>query len=917
MTGIVLDGKIRVPRQRRDAVDRPRLLHRLADATRTPLTVVSAPAGFGKTTLLTQWLATRPTAGGAAWVSLDASDDDPVVFWRYVVAAVHVVRPQVAARAHDLLTAGRSSTDAVLAVLLNDLAILDQDLVVVLDDAHTVTSPEVRDHLAVFLERLPDRVHVVIAGRSDPALPLARRRAGGDLLEIRADDLRFTLGEATTYLGDVSGLGLDADAVALLEDRTEGWIAALQLAALSMRDRPDLPGFIAGFAGDDRYVVDYLVEEVLSRQPEPVRRFLLRTSVLARMEASLCDAVVDQGGSRAVLAALERDNLFVVPLDDRRHAYRYHHLFGDVLRARLLDEEPGLVVDLHARASRWYETRGDPDEAFRHALEAGDVERAADLLEVAVPALTRDRREATVRARMAAIPDEVLRLRPVLHLGYVAALMARGEIAEVDRRLTEIGHWLTADDRDPADVAEHPVVVDREAFAQLPGGVAVYRAARTLLTGDVTGTIEHARRVLDLVREDDHVLRGSASGLLGLAHWHRGELAAAERLYHDAIGHLRRAGNLSDALGCSLALADIQQTAGRLDDARTTFEEGLRLGTTPDPPLRGTGDLHVGLARVLTETGDLTGAVAHLEAAQELGEHAGLPQNAYRWRLESARVRAAQGDVPAALHLIGEAEGVFTTDFSPDVRPLPAVRARLHLIQGDLGSVAAWARGAGVGTQDAPSYLREYEHLTLVRLHLARARAGQVDHLDDTVALLGRLEVAALDGGRTGSVVEILALRALALQAAREDRAALAALARAVELAAAHGFVRVFLDEGTPVLVLLQHLARRADAPDHTRHVLAVARGTAPAGARGRAALPVAPPRTPVEALTARELDVVRLLASDLGGPEIARELVVSINTVRTHTKSIYAKLGVTSRRAAVRRARELGFLGVAGGDPR
>ncbi|WP_372594211.1 LuxR C-terminal-related transcriptional regulator [Actinotalea sp.] len=917
MTDLVLDSKIRVPRRRRTAVGRPRLLRRLDEATHTPLTFVSAPAGFGKTTLLTEWLATEPAAAGAAWVSLDVSDNDPVVFWRYVVAAVHAVRPQVATRAHDLLTAAQTPTDAMLAVLLNDLAALDADLILVLDDFHVVTSLEVRDHLTVFLERLPDQVHVVIAGRSDPALPLARWRASGDLLEIRASDLRFTFEEAMTYLRDVSGLGLDADDVALLEDRTEGWIAALQLAALSMRGRHDLSGFISGFAGDDRFVVDYLVEEVLSRQAEPVRRFLLRTSVLAQMEASLCDAVVGQGGSQAMLASLERDNLFVVPLDDRRHAYRYHHLFGDVLRARLLDEEPAHVAELHARASRWCETHGDLDEAFRHALEAGDVERAADLLEVAVPALTRARREVTLRARMAAIPDDVLRLRPVLNLGHVGALMVRGELDGVDRRLAEVERWLTAGDLHPTDVTQRPVVVDHDAFEQLPAGVAVYRAAHALLTGDVAGTLEHAHSALALAREDNHVLRGSAAALLGLAHWHRGDLEPAQQWYRDSISQLHRAGNLSDVLGCSLALADIQQTMGRLADALSTFQEGLRLGTAQDPPLRGTSDMHVGLARVLGEMGDLTGAMSHLQDAQGLGEHAGLPQNAYRWRLESARIREAQGDIPEALHLIGEAEEVFTTDFSPDVRPLKAVRARLHLVQGELVPVAAWARDALLGTGDAPAYLREYEHLTLVRLHLARARAGQSDDLDDTIALLGRLEVAAVDGGRIGSVIEILALRALALQAAREDGAALATLARAVEHAAGPGYVRVFLDEGTPILVLLQQLARRADAPDHAHRLLAVARGTAPSEARAQATLPSSPTPTLVEPLSARELDVVRLLASDLDGPEIARALVVSVNTVRTHTKNIYSKLGVNSRRAAVRRARELGFLGDAGPGPR
>jgi LuxR family maltose regulon positive regulatory protein len=908
MTDLVLDSRIRVPRRRRAHVARARLLRRLASATRSPLTVVSAPAGFGKTTLLTEWLGSDPAAAGAGWLSLDAADNDPVVFWRYVVAALHAVRPQAAARASNLLTEAQAPPDAVLPVLLNDLSALEDDLVLVLDDFHVVESVEVRDQVTVLLERLPERVHVVIAGRTDPALPLARWRARGDLVEVRVADLRFTTEEAASYLTEVMGLDLDASDLATLEDRTEGWIAALQLAALSMRGRQDLSGFIAGFAGDDRFVVDYLVEEVLARQPQDVRRFLLHTSVLTRLEAPLCDAVVGRDGSQALLARLERDNVFVVPLDDRRRAYRYHHLFGDVLRARLLDEEPDQVAVLHDRASRWYEGHGESEDAFRHALAGGDVERAADLLELAVPALTRSRQEVTLRARLEALPDEVLRVRPVLTIAYVGALMVRGDLDGVDRRLAEVERWLTADARsaDPrAGAPEGPVVEDAAAFADLPAAVAMYRAGQALLTGDVPATLGHAHRVLQLARPDDDVVRGSAAGLLGLAHWYRGELDEAHRWYSDSIDHLHRAGSLPDVLGCSLARADVEVAQGRLDDAVATFRAGLRLGTAHDPPLRGTADMHVGLARLLGERGDLDAARAHLRSAHDLGEHAGLPQNPYRLLLETARLRQADGDLAGAVQLVDEAEQVVTTDFSPDVRPLAAVRSRLRITQGDLAAAEAWARSARVSADDDLGYVREFEHLTLVRLRLGQARAGHRRQLSDAARLLDRLEVAATDGGRAGTVVEVLVLRALAQQIAGDDRSAVTTLARAVTLAQDAGYVRLFLDEGAPVVALLRALGARADAPAHTRRLLAAAPPAAPTGA---------PPQALVDPLSAREIEVVRLLASDLDGPAIARTLVVSVNTVRTHTKSIYTKLGVNSRRAAVRRAHELGLLTPAGG---
>ncbi len=906
MTDLLLDSKIRVPRRRRAHVDRPRLHQRLDRLTDTPLTLVSAPAGFGKTTLLTEWLAADPTGGGCvAWFSLDPRDNDPAVFWRYLVGAVRSAAPDAGQQAHALVQAGHATTDGVLAVLLNDLGTLDHDLLVVLDDFHVVESAEVREQVTFFLEHLPAQVHVVIAARADPPLPLARWRARGDLVELRAADLRFTAEETAAYLGDVLGLPLGDGDLERLDARTEGWIAALQLAGLSMQGREDVSGFIAGFAGDDRFVVDYLVEEVLERQPDAVRRFLLRTSVLSRMEGSLCDAVLGADGSDAVLVSLERANLFVVPLDDRRHSYRYHHLFGDVLRARLLAEEPAAVPSLHHRASLWYEAHGDLGEAIRHASAGGDPARAADLLETALPSLRRARQEATLRTWIEAIPDDVLRLRPVLSVGYAGALMVRGELEGVERRLLDAERWLAdpvaSPDRSPDPAAGGGmVVVDTEAFGDLPGAIAVYRAGQALVSGDLAATEVHARRVLAVARADDHVARGSAAGLAGLARWSTGDLDEAHRWYEDSIAHLRTAGHLSDVLGCSLALADIQVAQGRLTDAMTTLGSGLRLGTEHDPPLRGTADMHVGLARLRHERDERDAARDHLRAAAELGDHAGLPQNAYRWRLETARLREADGDLVGALALLDEAEPVVTTDFSPDVRPLAAVRARLEIARGRLDRAMAWAQERGLTADDEPSYVREFEHLTLARVLLALGRQGPREHRTRAARLLDRLGAAAADGGRTGTALEVLALQAL-VHAADGDRAsALAALRGAVGAAEPHGFVRVFLDEGAPMAALLRELVTRPDAPHHVHRLV----GPAPAGDRVAAGSGTLPER-----LSARELEVLRLLTTDLDGPEIAGALVVSMNTVRTHTKNIYAKLGVNNRRAAVSRARELGLL--------
>jgi LuxR family transcriptional regulator, maltose regulon positive regulatory protein len=409
-----LETKFYVPRPQRSLVPRPRLREQLDRDVASKLVLVSAPAGFGKTTLLTEWLAARPTAPAderlAAWLSLDRGDNDPASFWTYVIAALRTVASGVAERALALLDAPQPPPiETVLTTLLNDLGAVVGEIMLVLDDYHVIDAPEVQDGMAFLLDHLPPGVHVVIASRADPALPLAWWRARGELTEIRAAELRFTPDEAAAYFNEMMGLQLTARDVAALEGRTEGGIAALQLAALSMQGRDDVAGFIASFAGDDRYVVDYLAEEVLARQPDHVQAFLLQTSILGRLSGPLCDAVTGQGAGKGMLEALDRGNLFVVPLDDRRRWYRYHHLFADVLQARLLDEQADQVPDLHRRASEWYEQNGELFEAVRHALAASDFERAAELVELAIPAMRKTRQEAKLRGWLEALPDEVVR----------------------------------------------------------------------------------------------------------------------------------------------------------------------------------------------------------------------------------------------------------------------------------------------------------------------------------------------------------------------------------------------------------------------------------------------------------------------------------------------------------------------------
>ena len=488
--------------------------------------LVSAPAGFGKTTLLAEWLADSSSGRRAAWVSLDQDDNDPAVFWRYVLAALGKAEPGVGPTELALLgTPQPPPIQQVLTSLLNDLDTPGDHIVLVLDDYHLVESREVQEAMGFLLDHLPSRLHVVIASRADPDVPLARLRARGDLVEVRAAELRFTPEEVATYLNGAMGLQLTAEQVAVLEERTEGWIAALQLAALSMQGRDDVAGFIAGFTGDDRYIVDYLAEEVLQRQPAAVRDFLLQTSVLERLNGSLCDAVTETAGGKVVLEALDRGNLFVVPLDDHRQWYRYHHLFADVLRAHLWDESPELVAELHRRACDWFAANGEPSEAIEHAIAGGHHERAADLLERALRDLARDRQEAKLRDWVERLPRQVLTARPVLSNGYAGALMATGQFEDVELHLSNAEHWLER----PVENEQGPqmVVADEEGFRDLPAGVAVHRAGLALVTGDPVAAVAHAQRAQSFLDASHHLGQAAAAALIGLATWSSGDLEKA------------------------------------------------------------------------------------------------------------------------------------------------------------------------------------------------------------------------------------------------------------------------------------------------------------------------------------------------------------------------------------------------------
>jgi LuxR family maltose regulon positive regulatory protein len=916
----VLATKLFIPPPRPKVVLRPRLIDQLNEGLHAghKLTLISAPVGYGKTTLISEWAARCRRS--VAWLSLDEGDSDLTRFLAYIIAALQTISANIGKGVAGILQPAQPApTEPILTALLNEITTIRENFILVLDDYHVIDSKPIGHSILFLIEHLPPQMHLVISTREDPGLPLASLRARDQLTELRATDLRFTPAEAAEFLNQVMGLNLSAEDIAALEARTEGWIAGLQLAALSTRGRGDVHGFITAFAGDNRYIVDYLVEEVLRRQPERVRRFLLETSILDWLSGPLCDAVTDQKNSNVLLEALERGNLFVTMLDDKRQWFRYHQLFTEVLHAHLIAELPDRVPTLHRRASEWYEHNGSAMDAIRHALAAGDFERVADLVELAVPEMRRNRQESTLLGWLQALPDELLHFRPVLSVHYAGALLLSRQLESVDARLLDAERWLdTTISPSQQREASPPemVVIDEAEFRRLPGWIAIYRAARALALGDVDDTKEYARQALNILPEEDHLGSGAAAGFLGLAYWTSGELEAAHCTFAGGMTNLQKAGYLSDIIGSAIILADIRIAQGCLNMAMSTYRRGLKFGTEPGTPvLRGAADMHVGMSEIYYERNDLHSANQHLLRSKELGEFAGLPKNPYRWRVAMARIRQAQGDLDGALSLLHEAQGLYVGDFSPNVRPVAALKTRVWIAQVRLGEALDWAREQGLSAEDNLSYLHEFEHITLARVLLAMYRRDRADrYMLETMGLLERLLRSAEAYGSIGSAIEILLLQALAHHAQDDLPAALLLLQQALRLAEPEGYIRIFVDEGEPMRSLIadfrswietQSCGQDRALSGYIDRLLAAFTPQA------------APPQsnirhqnsTLVGQLSQRELEILRLIAQGLSNHEISERLFVALNTVKGHNQKIFGKLQVQSRTEAIARARELDLL--------
>ncbi len=902
----LLQTKLYMPPIRPHQVERRQLLAKLTARQPVKLVLVSAPAGYGKTTLVSSWLQHVAAAEQAhvCWLAVDEDDSDPRQFFRYLAAAVRSL-PDSQAHLPRLL----QSTESVPAKTLMKAFIQDTTTVacsfyLVLDDYHALDAPALDAALATLLELMPPQMTLVLTSRSDPGFPLARLRVRGELTELRAEDLRFSPAEAAQFLQQTMDLTLLPQQVSALERRTEGWIAGLQMAALSLqrRGQSEQEEFVQAFTGGHRFVLDYLVEEVLSGQSEDVRTFLLSTAILDRLNSSLCDAVTGRSDSQGLLATLERTNLFVVPLDDQRRWYRYHHLFADVLHARALQQQPQQLATLHRRASEWYAAQDALPEAVRHALAAEDFARAADLIERIRPQIDVGYQSTMWLGWVQKLPDTLVRARPVLSVGYAWALLDFGEMAACAVRLRDAEAWLTG--VTPAPAAEM-VVADESQFATLPASIAAAWAYHDLALGDVDSAVQQAERALELAPQTSLTWRHAAA-LLGLTYWTSGDLTAADRAFSDFTAGMFAAGNVQDAISATYVLADIKQALGHLRDAARVYVQALQHASAAgDPPPLGTADLHRGLSEIWREGNELERAAQALQTAATLGEADALTAWQHRLCLTRARLAQARGDLPGAFELLDAAERHYLPTPLPDLQPVAAWRARLWASQGDVDAALDWARAHDLAADDALSYLREFEHITLARVLIARYRCDRDAGVLQTVqSLLERLLTAAEAGGRSGSAIEILMLQALTDAARGDSAAAMAPFARSLALAEPEGYVRIFVDEGEPMAEMLATAVVEGVMVNYARKLLA-AFDADPSLSEDEALRP----QPLVDPLSARELEILALIAAGLKNQEIAGQLVISLNTVLYHNKNIYSKLGVGKRTLAVARARELGLL--------
>lgn len=899
----LLATKLFIPPSRSNRVPRPRLIEQLSIPR--PLTLIAAPAGFGKTTLLSDWIPQSQYC--VTWLSLDEDDNDPIRFWVYVVVTLQKLRANLGEGALALLQSPQPPpVTAILSALINEISSFPDNFSIVLDDYHLIKTQSIHEGLTFLFDHLPPQMHIILTTRADPPLPLSRLRARNQLTELRAEDLRFTSDEAAMFLNEVMGLRLSADNIAMLESRTEGWIAGLQLAALSMQGREDVSGFIQAFSGSHRHVLTYLAEEVLEQRPDGTLIFLLQTSILDRLCGPLCDAVTGESDGQMLLQKLEQANLFIVPLDDKGQWYRYHHLFAEVLQSRLQQTQPDLVPELHHRASRWFEQNALNAEAIEHASRGKDWACATRLIEANMENAQLHGEMVTVLRWLNALPDEAIHARPTLGLAHAWLLVLVDEFKTAERRLTAAEQALRTDP-----------TLDSAAQAALLGQVAAVREVNALMLeypGKVT--IAAGREALALLPEDDLARRGFVLNIMGCAQYLQlGDMQAAERSFEESIQFSRAAGDTFTQLLCYAHLAQMRPIWGRLRAAEMPCEELLRLAGKPGwEHVPAAGLARVMHGRVLYERNDLSGALEALTAGIVEVEGYSLARPAIVGRILLACVQLALGDLSEARKLLEHTWATIQKNHLKQITmPVAAYRARLLLAFGNLEKATKWARETESTIGEPLDPALEYEHITLARVWLKQGR------LTEARQLSARLLLPAEQAGRMGRVIELLALQVTIHLAEKEDAVAKAALERALTLAEPEDYVRTFVDEGEPmeeaIRILRSEIGKHKDATEvqtrlmiYADKLLEAFRDNAPKIQIETTNFPVIQDSL-VDPLSARELEVLHLIAEGLSNDAIARKLFLAVSTVKVHLKHIYSKLDVNSRTQAVLRLRELNLI--------
>lgn len=900
----ILATKLHIPILRPKIVSRSRLIDQLNEGLHRKLTLISAPAGSGKTTLVSEWIVSckRPVA----WLSLDEADNDSTRFLTYLIMAVQTVFPNVGAEVLRMLQSAQPpQIESLLTILLNEVYTIPDPVILILDDYHVIENKVVGDALIFLLEHMPPKMHLVITTREDPSLPLARLRARDQLTELRATDLRFADTEAAEFLNQIMGLSLSAEDIAALEARTEGWIAGLQLAAISMQGHKDAGSFIKSFTGSNQFVLDYLIEEVLRQQSENIQAFLLRTSILDRMSGPLCDAVLLDSSTlgQETLERLEHNNLFIIPLDNERHWYRYHHLFGSLLRQRLGKSlKPEEIAQYHIRASEWYEKNNDPDQAFHHAIATGDYSRAAMLAEKNWRGMSESFQYAVWLGWAKQLPEELIRSRPVLCTQIAWGYMDISEVDASESHLRDVERCL---ENPPNDM----VVVVEEQFRALSARIAFIRTYNAQSMSDFSAAVKYAELALKLAPEEDHFLRAQTNAILGGTYWANGDLEAACKSLSDWVDRARKAGNFFFAIAGASGKADILTEQGHLREALITLQQSLKLASEHEAESqRIIAHHHLGLALLYHEMRDDESAAQHFQKSLELGQRSVLRDWSYRKHLAQARLKEFDGDLDSALDSLDDAKRFYVRSLIPNTHPIEAIKAKIYLKQGRLSKAQEWVREHGFSEDDDLGYLREFEHITLARVLVAEYQVNRTEHIiQDALSLLKRLLKAAEDLNRMGSILEIQIVTALAYHALGNTSQAFSSLEHALILAGPEGFVRIFVGEGEPMRSLLSDFRRslekktRGKPYELMEYVNKLLSAFAQPKEKQQSKL--------VEPLSKRELEILQLIAQGLSNSEISKRLFLALNTVKGHNRIIFDKLQAQNRTDAVARARELGLL--------